>query len=364
MEKRFTFIFIIALISLFTFAGWESTGHKKINYFSTVFFPSEMSAFKAWNYSLSSHASDADTRKNTDPTEKLKHYINLDYYSRFLSSDTISQNIADANQYWGILPWATITAVDSLTSEFKRKDWQKAILTTSDLGHYVGDGHNPLHITGNFDGKTSSQKGIHSRYEGDMIDKYSYQITFTADSVNSIENIPGFVFNYLYENYKYVDSIFLSDDYAHTISTDTKSTAYYDALWSKTKPFTLKLFSNAAKRLAALIYTAWTNAGKPQLNTSFTEKLGTVLNGFEVYQNYPNPFNPETKIKFSVPTASKVKLKLYDTTGKEILTLIDEEKQKGVYEYKFNASSLPSGIYFYNFSIGSYSVTKKMALLK
>ncbi|MGE5412478.1 MAG: T9SS type A sorting domain-containing protein, partial [Clostridiales bacterium] len=71
-----------------------------------------------------------------------------------------------------------------------------------------------------------------------------------------------------------------------------------------------------------------------------------------------------TKIKFSVPVASKVKLKLYDTTGKEILTLIDEEKQKGVYEYTFNASSLPSGIYFYNISSGTYSVTKKMALLK
>ncbi|MDP4175143.1 MAG: hypothetical protein Q8933_14305, partial [Bacteroidota bacterium] len=62
MKKRFTFVFIIALVSIFTFAGWESTGHKKINYFSTVFFPYEMSAFKAWNYSLSSHASDADTR--------------------------------------------------------------------------------------------------------------------------------------------------------------------------------------------------------------------------------------------------------------------------------------------------------------
>jgi hypothetical protein len=197
-----------------------------------------------------------------------------------------------------------------------------------------------------------------------MINKYSSQIPINSDTISYITNISDYVFNYIYENYQYADSVLDSDLYTRKFTTDTKSSIYIDTMWVKTKPYTIKLFNNAAKRLAALIYTAWINAGKPQLNTSFTEKLGTVLNGFEVYQNYPNPFNPETKIKFSVPTASKVKLKLYDTAGKEILTLIDEEKQKGVYEYKFNASSLPSGIYFYNISIGSYSVTKKMALLK
>lgn len=93
---------------------------------------------------------------------------------------------------------------------------------------------------------------------------------------------------------------------------------------------------------------------------------------FLLEQNYPNPFNPGTRIKYAIPSviASETKqsiqtsLKIYDVLGGEVAALVNEEKSTGIYEIDFNASSLPSGVYFYKLQAGSFSETKKMVLMK
>lgn len=106
--------------------------------------------------------------------------------------------------------------------------------------------------------------------------------------------------------------------------------------------------------------------------TDINDPEDDVITGFKLYNNYPNPFNPTTKIKYSIPSviASETKqspyvnLKIFDVLGSEIATLVNEEKQPGVYEINFNASGLTSGTYFYRLQAGSYVETKKMILLK
>ena len=85
---------------------------------------------------------------------------------------------------------------------------------------------------------------------------------------------------------------------------------------------------------------------------------------FLLEQNYPNPFNPVTVIKYQLPSKSSVTLKIFDILGKEVESLVDEEKDAGYYQTSFNASQLSSGIYFYTLQTGSNIVTKKMILLK
>jgi len=80
--------------------------------------------------------------------------------------------------------------------------------------------------------------------------------------------------------------------------------------------------------------------------------------------NYPNPFNPSTTISYSIPEISFVTLKVYDVLGNEIATLLNEEKTAGSYEVEFIATDLPSGIYFYTLTTGSFTLTKKMILLR
>jgi len=93
------------------------------------------------------------------------------------------------------------------------------------------------------------------------------------------------------------------------------------------------------------------------------------LNDFILYQNYPNPFNPSTKIKFKIPGQTRndntgVTLKVYDILGKEVATLVNEEKPAGEYEVEFDGTALASGIYFYRFRTGSFTEIKKMILLR
>ena len=85
---------------------------------------------------------------------------------------------------------------------------------------------------------------------------------------------------------------------------------------------------------------------------------------FELLQNYPNPFNPSTTINYQIPELSNVVLKVYDVLGNEISVLVNESKQPGYYEVELNATSLPSGIYFYRLQAGSFVETKKMILIK
>jgi hypothetical protein len=85
---------------------------------------------------------------------------------------------------------------------------------------------------------------------------------------------------------------------------------------------------------------------------------------FTLSQNYPNPFNPITTINYQIPSAGHVSLKVYDILGREITTLVNEEKTAGNYEIKFNGSGLSSGVYFYRLQSGLFSETKKFMLLK
>ncbi len=89
-----------------------------------------------------------------------------------------------------------------------------------------------------------------------------------------------------------------------------------------------------------------------------------IPNGFELQQNYPNPFNPSTVIKFTVPYATIITLKVYNTSGKEITTLLNKSFQQGSHEVEFNSEGLASGVYYYTLAGDNFSDTKKMILIK
>jgi len=99
-------------------------------------------------------------------------------------------------------------------------------------------------------------------------------------------------------------------------------------------------------------------------NVSNVNHQTSIITDFNLFQNYPNPFNPVTTIKYQIPETGIVTIKVYDVLGNEIETLISEEKPVGSFEVEFDATGLPSGIYFYRFQAGSFVETKKMVLLQ
>lgn len=105
------------------------------------------------------------------------------------------------------------------------------------------------------------------------------------------------------------------------------------------------------------VATAWTSI------TNVTP-ISTVATDFSLSQNYPNPFNPSTTIKFALPKSGNVTLKIYNSIGKEVETLVNENMGAGSYEVSYDASQLNSGMYFYRISANGFTDTKKMMLVK
>lgn len=90
----------------------------------------------------------------------------------------------------------------------------------------------------------------------------------------------------------------------------------------------------------------------------------SVPKEYSLDQNYPNPFNPQTTISFGIPVSSHVKLGVFNVLGEEVARLVDEEKQSGFYDATWDASSYPSGVYFYRLQAGTFVETKKLILMK
>jgi len=123
-----------------------------------------------------------------------------------------------------------------------------------------------------------------------------------------------------------------------------------------------KISVTKLKRLSDTVQYFYNN----NLQIGITPISQHIPESFNLYQNYPNPFNPTTKIKFDVPAnlVGQTFLSVYDITGREIQTLVNEKLNPGTYEATFEGSNYASGVYFYQLKVGDYINTKKMLLIK
>jgi len=156
-----------------------------------------------------------------------------------------------------------------------------------------------------------------------------------------------------------------SSDNLTTASGSGEFTSPANGEWAA-KVFALPVNTNKVK------FTVWSGYG----NNIFIDNVLSFIfvdanvnhtgipTEYKLNQNYPNPFNPVTKINFSIPKTSFVTLKIFDIVGREVKTLVSETLQANEYNVSFDASALPSGVYFYRLQSGEFSEIKKMILLK
>ena len=100
------------------------------------------------------------------------------------------------------------------------------------------------------------------------------------------------------------------------------------------------------------------------LDVSSIEKTDGIPLSYSLGQNYPNPFNPTTTIPFSIVNSEHVRLRIFDILGRTVATLVDDYLPAGLYDYNFDASHLPSGVYMYQISTNNFRMNKKMVLIK
>ena len=102
----------------------------------------------------------------------------------------------------------------------------------------------------------------------------------------------------------------------------------------------------------------------PQNPSRVETDPGSPPSTFALTQNYPNPFNPMTNVEFRIPNDGFVSLKVYDLLGREVATLVDEERQAGAYVARWNATGFASGVYFYRLQTSALVQTQKMLLMR
>jgi hypothetical protein len=350
---QFTAVVIVSLFLL----GWGATGHRIINKSGARDFPNLSIVSPSIIQRLADSASVPDIRSG-NPSEP-KHFMDMEDISEF-STHSITHNrdslfLKYGETYIrntvGFLPWVIDSVMSVLTDQMRSGDWNKAWSSAGDLGHYIGDAHQPLHATTNYNGYTtkygSGSYGIHSRYETTMINSYQSSIFIDSSAVHLIPNPLDTAFAIMYQSNSYVDSIYIADQYARTVVGSTVPQAYTDSLWVKTKNFTVLQFRRAAVEYGSFLYTAWVNASKP---STFVEQWANQVREFHLGQNYPNPFNPTTVISYQVAVGSSVRVSVFDILGREVAILVNEKKPAGSYQVQWNASREPSGVYFYRLS--------------
>jgi len=271
LRNYYFFIIIISLFTNSTFP-WGDEGHSLIGRMSTQYFPKAMKEFTTYKDYLNEHSKDPDNRKKDDKSEGMKHFIDIDFYKEFqngkmvFSKDSLLKSYTekDINKN-GILPWATLETYNKLTKAFKDKNKDKVLLYITDLSHYVGDGHQPMHSLTNYDGQLSGQKGLHFRYEITMVDAHIKELeaSFKYKEVEYVANPLNFIFAYITNTNILSSIVFDADTYAFNLCKQRTGDEYYRLLWFRTSYITKLEINDAAYDLACLIYSAWKDAGKP-----------------------------------------------------------------------------------------------------
>jgi hypothetical protein len=168
----------------------------------------------------------------------------------------------------GLLPWATLETYNNLQKAFSEHNRDKVLIYTADIAHYVADAHQPMHTVLNYDGQLTDQKGIHGRYESVMLEKYLDELSedIKGSGVKYVEYPLEYIFDYIINSNSLSEILFSSDDFAAERTGSTESDDYYNLLWFKTKYATKIQFESSVNSIASLIFSAWTNAGKPALD--------------------------------------------------------------------------------------------------
>ena len=288
------------LLTQFYSFCWGFYAHQKINYYATLMLPPQMMVLYKPNIDfLSKHAIDPDKRRYAIAEEGPRHYIDIDRYGTYPFDslprkwkDALAKYSEDTLVRHGIVPWWIQIMQQRLTDAFKEKNSVKILKLSAELGHYVADAHVPLHASSNHNGQLTNQKGIHGFWESRIPEMLAdKEWDFFIGKAEYIKNPGDFIWKRVLESAAAVDTVlqyeriltekFPSDQKFAFENRNGKIVKQYSTAFSKAYNNLLKGMIERRMRqsiyaVASLWYTAWVDAGQPDLtkltNKNFTEE--------------------------------------------------------------------------------------------
>ena len=246
---------------------------------------------------LEEHAVDPDKRRYAIAEEGSRHYIDIDHYGSYPYdslprkwNDAVSRYSEDTLQAYGIVPWWLQIMLYRLTDAFKEKNQSKILKLSAEIGHYIADSHVPLHATKNHNGQYTDQKGIHGFWESRIPELLAEkEWDFFIGKAEFLKNPLEFIWARVLESASAADTVlkyekqlslsFSSDqrysfEERNGVTVRQYSTAYTKAYNDMLRGMVERRMRQSIFAVASFWYTAWVNAGQPDLtklsNTSFS----------------------------------------------------------------------------------------------
>ena len=296
--KKTVFIFVLVLLHLKSYC-WGFYAHQKINYYAVFLLPPQLVSFYKPNISfLSEHAVDPDKRRYAIAEEGPRHYIDIDHYGKYPYdslprkwNDAVAKFGEDSLMQNGIVPWHVQTMLARLTAAFKEKNFAKILKNSAEIGHYIADAHVPLHANSNHNGQYTNQKGIHGFWESRVPELLAEkEFDFFIGKADYIKNPGDFIWKRVLESAKASDSVLLFEKQLTKEFGEDKKYSFEDRNGKTVRQYSSAFTIAFNKKLDGMIerrmrqsiyavasfwYTAWVNAGQPDLkqlvNHTFSE---------------------------------------------------------------------------------------------
>jgi hypothetical protein len=282
-------ITFLLLASYYNSFCWGFYAHQKINYYAVFLLPPEMMVLYKPNINfLAEHAVDPDKRRYAIKEEGPRHYIDIDHYGKY-PYDSLPRKFTTAQQKftedslmaYGIVPWHVQVMLGRLTTAFKEKNFSKIMKNSAELGHYIADAHVPLHANSNHNGQFTNQKGIHGFWESRVPEMLAEkQWDFMIGKANYIKDPGNYIWSRVLESAKASDSVLnFERELTKKFSADKKysfeerngkvirqySSAFTIAFNNKLNGMVERRMRLSIQSIASFWYTAWVNAGQPDL---------------------------------------------------------------------------------------------------
>lgn len=289
MSMKKTALALLLLVCWLQTFSWGFYGHRKINNYAVFLLPPEMLVLYKPNIDfLVEHAVDPDMRRYAIPEEGPRHYIDIDQYGTYPYADlprnwndAVIKYSEDSLMQHGIVPWWVQTMLWRLTDAFKEKNQARILKLSAEIGHYIADAHVPLHASSNHNGQKSDQKGIHGFWESRipelMADK---NWDFFIGKAEYLSNPGDFIWKRVLESAAAADTVLrVEKELTQQFSPDQKyafeqrngvtirqySSAFCTAYDARLKGMIERRMRQSVFAIASFWYTAWVNAGQPDL---------------------------------------------------------------------------------------------------
>lgn len=308
MENWFNFknkssVIIVAAFALFacsftwitntsTSSAWGFYGHKRINRVAIFTLPPEMFGFyKDHIEYITEHAVDPDKRRYAMKGEAECHYIDIDYYEKYGENPfevvpkhwkaAVEKFTEDTLRSYGIVPWHILTMKYKLQRAFESKNVDLILKYSTEIGHYIGDAHVPLHTTENYNGQLTGQRGIHGLWESRLVEINMDDYNYFVGKSKYIEDPLESAWNYVKQSHSSLDTVLrFEKELTNEFPTDKKyafeqrgnltiQTYSYDfsqEYHKRMNGMVERRMRNAIISVGSMWYTAWVDAGQPDLS--------------------------------------------------------------------------------------------------